>query len=51
VPELENAPDKYVHKPRQAPMPPKNYPEPIVDLAEGRDRTLKSFEKRKAAEP
>jgi deoxyribodipyrimidine photo-lyase len=43
VPELKAVPDKYIHSPWEAPVPPKNYPAPIVDLAEGRDRALKSF--------
>ncbi len=43
VPELENCPDKYIHKPWAAPVSPENYPEPIVDLAAGRDRALGIF--------
>ncbi len=41
VPELAGLPDKFIHKPWLA--PPKNYPEPIVDLAEGRERALAAF--------
>ena len=44
VPELGGLPDKYVHKPWAAPDPPKNYPKPIVDLAQGRDRALAAFQ-------
>ena len=43
VPELKDVPDKYVHRPWEAPIPPKNYPSPIVDLKKGRDRALKAF--------
>ncbi len=43
IPELKNCPDKYIHKPWDAPQPPKNYPAPIVDLAAGRDRALSAF--------
>jgi len=48
VPELEKVPDKYVHKPWEAPSPPPNYPSPIVDLAEGRARALAAFRALKA---
>jgi deoxyribodipyrimidine photo-lyase len=43
VPELTHVPDKHVHSPWEAPQPPADYPAPIVDLAAGRDRALKSF--------
>jgi deoxyribodipyrimidine photo-lyase len=43
VPELRDVPDKFIHHPWDAPQPPKHYPKPIVDLAEGRDRALKAF--------
>jgi deoxyribodipyrimidine photo-lyase len=43
VPELKAVPDKYVHHPWDAPMPPKDYPPPAVDLAEGRMRALEGF--------
>ena len=33
VPELKNVPDKYIHRPWDAPQPPADYPAPIVDLA------------------
>jgi deoxyribodipyrimidine photo-lyase len=48
VPELKTVPDKFIHKPWDAPQPPDNYPAPIVDLAEGRDRALKAFKALKA---
>ncbi|HWU56050.1 MAG TPA: deoxyribodipyrimidine photo-lyase [Rhizomicrobium sp.] len=44
VPELADVPDKYIHRPWQAPAPPPNYPKPIVDLAEGRARALAAFQ-------
>ena len=44
VPELKAVPDKFVHKPWAAPQPPRGYPAPIVDLAEGRDRALAAFQ-------
>lgn len=43
VPELASVPDKYVHKPWEAPEPPANYPSAIVDLSAGRERALASF--------
>jgi deoxyribodipyrimidine photo-lyase len=44
VPELKTVPEKYVHKPWEAPQPPANYPAPIVDLAAGRERALAAFQ-------
>ncbi|HEY8255441.1 MAG TPA: deoxyribodipyrimidine photo-lyase [Rhizomicrobium sp.] len=43
VPELKHVPDRHIHSPWEAPQPPADYPAPIVDLAQGRDRALKSF--------
>jgi deoxyribodipyrimidine photo-lyase len=43
VPELAGVPDKFIHRPWDAPQRPANYPAPIVDLAEGRDRALAAF--------
>lgn len=52
VPELANVPDKYVHCPWEAPphvlesagvQLGKDYPQPIVELAESRDRALAAF--------
>jgi deoxyribodipyrimidine photo-lyase len=43
VPELAGVPDKFIHRPWDAPEPPRNYPSPIVDLAAGRDRALAAF--------
>lgn len=48
VPELAGLPDKYVHRPWEAPEPPAKYPSPIVDLAEGRQRALAAFRALKA---
>ncbi len=52
LPELTRLPDRYIHKPWQAPMAVRresgvqldaNYPSPIVDLAAGRARALAAF--------
>jgi deoxyribodipyrimidine photo-lyase len=43
VPELKMVPDKHIHSPWEAPQPPADYPAPIVDLAAGRERALRSF--------
>jgi len=47
VPEVAALSDKYVHRPWQAPADiragVKDYPEPLVDLADGRERALKAF--------
>ena len=47
VPELADVPDKFIHRPWEAPEkmggPPGNYPAPIVDLGKGRDRALAAF--------
>ena len=47
VPELAQVPDKFIHRPWDAPEntggPPAGYPAPIVDLAKGRDRALAAF--------
>jgi deoxyribodipyrimidine photo-lyase len=43
VPELKGVPDKYIHRPWDAPAPPAGYPAPIVDLKVGRDHALKFF--------
>ncbi|ACK49353.1 Deoxyribodipyrimidine photo-lyase [Methylocella silvestris BL2] len=54
IPELAKLPNKWIHKPFAAPPAllrgagvelGKNYPRPIVDLAEGRARALAAFEK------
>ena len=44
VPELSNVPNRYLHKPWDAPgNPAPDYPPPIVDLAFGRVRALAAF--------
>lgn len=44
VPELSNVPNRYLHKPWDAPgNPAPDYPPPIVDLAFGRARALAAF--------
>ena len=48
VPELKDVPVRYVHRPWQAPLPPANYPAPIVDLRLGRARALAAFRALKA---
>ncbi|MGE4312693.1 MAG: deoxyribodipyrimidine photo-lyase [Pseudobdellovibrionaceae bacterium] len=51
VPELKDVPDKYVHKPWEAPAKdrPKNYPAPLVDHKAARDAALDAYEKIKKA--
>jgi deoxyribodipyrimidine photo-lyase len=44
VPELRDVPDRYLHRPWEAPAPPRDYPRPIVDHAEARLRALRRFE-------
>lgn len=49
VPELRNMPDKYLHKPWEASQDmfqksAPNYPEPIIDLRESRDRALSAYD-------
>ncbi len=56
VPELQNLPDKYLHKPWEAPQDVldqaditlgQTYPNPIVDHKAARDKALKAFEQTK----
>ena len=47
LPELADLPDRFVHKPWQAPQPPRNYPAPIVDHAVARARALAAFRRLK----
>jgi deoxyribodipyrimidine photo-lyase len=49
VPELKDMEDKYIHRPWDAPEVPENYPAPIVDLKESRERALEAFAKTKGA--
>lgn len=45
VPELANVPDAYVHRPWEAPrgVAPANYPAPIVEHGNARERALRAF--------
>lgn len=43
LPELRDIPDEYIHHPWTIPTPPKNYPPPIVDHFQARDRALEAF--------
>lgn len=43
LPALADLPDRFVHKPWQAPQPPYDYPAPIVDHAAARARALAAF--------
>ena len=43
VPELEGLSDREVHEPWRADSPPKDYPAPIVDHAEARERALEAY--------
>jgi deoxyribodipyrimidine photo-lyase len=43
VPELRELADAQVHEPWKAPTPPRTYPGPLVDHAEGRRRTLERY--------
>jgi deoxyribodipyrimidine photo-lyase len=43
LPALEALPDKEIHEPWCASDPPKDYPDPIVDLAGGRRRALTAY--------
>ncbi len=56
VPELENVPDKWIHNPWEMPLeaqrssdfnPGKEYPQPIVDHASARTRTLAAYRRSK----
>ncbi len=58
VPELSALPDRYLHKPWEAPVevmraagikPGETYPNPLVDHAKARDRALQAFESLKRA--
>jgi len=53
VPELRDVPDRFVQRPWQAPVPPRDYPRPIVDHAERRQEALRRYERarRSATEP
>lgn len=42
IPELTDMPDRYVHEPWLAPVPPRTYPAPLIDHALARERYLAS---------
>ncbi len=48
IPELGHMPDKFIHKPWDAPVPPAAYPAPIVDHSTARTRALAAFEATKS---
>jgi deoxyribodipyrimidine photo-lyase len=43
LPELKNIGDKFLHKPWEAPVPPHNYPAPVVDLKLSREQALAAY--------
>jgi deoxyribodipyrimidine photo-lyase len=45
IPELAQAPDEFVHKPWEMPVPPKTYPARIIDHGVARDRALTAFKR------
>ena len=47
IPELKNVPDKFIHKPWELNEKISNYPEPIVDHNEAREKALMAFKKTK----
>ena len=49
VPELRGVDTKYIHKPWASSNPPANYPPPIVDLKQSRERALEAFQSMKSA--
>jgi deoxyribodipyrimidine photo-lyase len=51
VPELRGAPAASLHAPWTAPTPPADYPPPVVDHAERRERALERFEQARARRP
>jgi deoxyribodipyrimidine photo-lyase len=42
---LRDVSESFVHRPWEMPLPPKNYPKPIVDHGFARDRALAAFKK------
>ncbi len=44
LPALKQVADKYVHKPWEAPLPPKNYPAPLVELKASRAAALAAYQ-------
>jgi deoxyribodipyrimidine photo-lyase len=48
VPELRDIPDRFVHRPWEAPRPPTGYPPPLVDHAQRRLLALERFQAARA---
>jgi deoxyribodipyrimidine photo-lyase len=48
LPELRDVPDRFVHRPWEAPRPPAGYPPPLVDHAERRLVALQRFQASRA---
>jgi deoxyribodipyrimidine photo-lyase len=48
VPELEGVPDRFVHRPWQAPEPPPDYPSRVVDHASQRQEALERYRRARA---
>jgi deoxyribodipyrimidine photo-lyase len=46
--ELKDVPARYIHRPWEAPVPPRSYPPPIVDHAERRVAAIVRFEAARA---
>jgi len=44
IPEIAHLDDKYLFSPWEAPVPPKDYPAPIIDHKVGREQALAAFE-------
>ncbi len=44
VPELRDVPIRYIHDPHRMPIPPHQYPPPIVDHALARERALTAYQ-------
>jgi deoxyribodipyrimidine photo-lyase len=45
VPELQNVPDEFIHRPWDMSVPPKDYPKRMVDHAAARDKALAAFKR------
>ena len=45
VPELRDIPDKFIHEPWNMDSPPADYPAPIVDHRDARERTLEVYKR------
>jgi deoxyribodipyrimidine photo-lyase len=43
VPELADVPDEFLHEPWRAHRPPADYPAPLLDHAEARQRALARY--------